>query len=355
MRDRNGDLNGVLYEGAAAPMLEKIKDEHESPKRTREFIRSGCRYLASLGMTSLHACDVEAYGLPEDMHTIEKLAESGELPQRVITYYDRMPSSCGLDGGLIACGGLKIFVDGSLGGHTAALREEYSDRAGESGQLLFDDDELQGLLREARERDIQVQLHMIGDAAIDQAIRAAKRVSGLPKGSVGYPLRFNHLIVSPPDQLEDLKELGVVVDIQPIQVHTDRYMGADRLGRERMQSVFPFRRLYDSGLIITGSSDAPVEDPNPWLGIWAAVCRTEIDGSPLKYPKSDEVLTLDEALAIYTKNPYRAIMSNQGYGDIAEQSHADFAVLENNPFEGDKQALKDVKVRETYLEGRRTF
>ena len=79
-----------------------------------------------------------------------------------------------------------------------------------------------------------------------------------------------------------------------------------------------------------------------------------MDGSPLPNAKPDELLTLDESLALYTKNPYRAIMKEQGYGDIAEGSRADFAVLENDPFKADKQALKDVKVRETYLEGRRT-
>lgn len=355
VRGKDGLPTGLLNEGAASPVLERIKEEHESPKRTREYIRSGCRHLASLGITAVHACDVPAYGLPEDMTAIEHLAESGELPLRVIAFYDKMPDSCGFDGGLVSCGGYKAFVDGNLGGRTAALREDYSDCAGERGLILMSDDELFNILRESDVRNVQVQMHMIGDAAIDQAIRVGKRLSGLPGGRAGYHLRFNHLIVSPPDQLEDMKELGVVVDIQPIQVHTDRHMAPSRLGHERMQHSYSFRRLYDSGLIITGSSDAPVEDPNPWLGIWAAVCRTDTDGSQLPDSKKDEVLTLDEALTIYTKNPYRAIMSPNGYGDISELSKADFVILENNPLDGDKQALKDVKVRETYLDGRRTY
>ena len=355
VRGKDGLPTGVLNESAASPMLERIKEEHESPKRAMEFIRAGCKRLISLGITSVHACDVPAYGLPEDMSAIGKLAELGELPLRVITYYDRMPHSAGFTGGLVSCGGFKVFVDGNLGGRTAAMRRGYSDSPAELGQLLMNDDELFDLLREARELGVQVQLHMIGDAAIDQAIRVAKRVDVLPDGRVSYPLRFNHLIVSPEDQLDDLIKLGVVIDLQPIQVHTDRLMAPSRLGRRRMQHTYSFRRLYDSGLIITGSSDAPVEDPNPWLGIWAAVCRTDFDGSGLKYSKDDEVLTLDEALAMYTKNPYRAINAESGYGDIAESSRADFVILEGNPFNMDKQALKDVKVRETYLSGRRVF
>ena len=97
-----------------------------------------------------------------------------------------------------------------------------------------------------------------------------------------------------------------------------------------------------------------MEDTNPWMGIWAAVCRTNHDGTPIRNSKMDEVLTLDEALTIYTKNPYLAI-GWKGYGVIAEGAHADFVILENDPFVEDSQRLKDVRVQATYLEGMRTF
>ncbi len=94
---------------------------------------------------------------------------------------------------------------------------------------------------------------------------------------------------------------ALVVDTQPIQAHTDRNMAPARLGRERMRHIYPFRRLYDSGLLMTGSSDAPMESANPWTGIWVAVCRTGYDGNPFKWSKADEVLTLDEARSLSTR------------------------------------------------------
>ena len=356
-RDADGEPTGMLREGAAGPILERIVAEHETPEKVRRLALESCRKLASMGITAVHACDAPLYGLPEQLSIFQDLHDEGTLPLRVISYFDTLPNysfRSGFGNAFVNYAGFKIFIDGGLGGRGAAMREDFSDAPGTRGVFNHTDEELYRLVRTATERDLQIQIHMIGDAAIDQATRVCKKVVKDLGRMPRYPLRFNHLIVSPPDQLEGLKELGVVVDVQPIQVHTDRNMAPARIGRERMQHIYSFRRLYDSGLLITGSSDGPMEDANPWLGIWSAVCRTNYDGSPLKEAKMDEVLTLDEALTIYTGNPYRAI-AWEGYGVIAEGTPADFAILEGDPFAEDRQRLKDVRVRATYLEGVKTF
>lgn len=356
VRGANGEPNGILNEGAAGPILQKIVEEYETPQKIRALAAEACKRLAAMGITAVHACDVPSYGLPEDLAVFQDLHDAGTLPLRVIAYHDELPNlslRSGFGDRFVNYGGYKVFIDGNLGGFTSAMREDFSDRPGCRGQLNHTDEELFEMLREATLRDIQVQMHMIGDAAIDQATRVCQRVVrevGRPK----FPFRFNHMIVSPPDQVAPLKELGVVLDIQPIQTFTDRKMAPSRLGRERMNSTYSFRRLYDSGLLVTGSSDGPMENPNPWLGMWAATCRTNEDGTPLKDAKADEVLTLDETLAIYTRNSYRAICWGDEYGTIREGGRADFAILEDNPFENDLQSLKDTRVRATYLEGGRT-
>lgn len=356
IRGENGEPNGILNESAASPILREIAEEHETPVKLRALAAEACGQLASMGVTAVHACDVPSYGLPEDLSVFQDLRDENILPVRVVSYHDRLPSlslRSGFGGRFLRYGGFKVFIDGNLGGFTSAMRGDFSDRAGCRGQLNHSDKELIDLLWEATRRDIQVQMHMIGDAAIDQAIRAAREVvRGL--GKPRFPFRFNHVIVSPPDQTAKLKELGAVLDVQPIQSFTDRAMAPSRLGRERMGSTYSFRRLYDSGLLMTGSSDAPMEDANPWLGIWAAVCRTNEDGSPLEGAKMDETLTLHEALTIYTRNPYRAILRGEGFGSIKKGAAADFAILENNPFKEPAQSLRTCKVRATFLEGERT-
>ena len=357
IRGADGEPNGILNEGAAAPIIQKITEEHETPRIIRALALEGCKRLASMGITAVHACDVPSYGIGEDLAAMLDLRDDGTLPLRVIMYHDTLPNlgiRSGFGDRFVSYAGLKVFVDGNLGGFTSAMREDFSDRPGCRGQFNHTDEELFEILHEATLRDIQVLMHMIGDAAADQAIRACQRVLR-DVGKPRFPFRFNHLIVCAHDQIAPMKELGVVLDVQPIQAFTDRSMAPSRLGRERMNSAFSFRRLYDTGLIMAGSSDCPIESPNPWLGIWAAVCRTDNDGSPLKDAKPDEVLTLDEALAIYTRNPYRAICRGDKVGEIREGAMADFAILEGNPFSEDKQSLKDTKVRATYLEGRKTF
>jgi predicted amidohydrolase YtcJ len=357
VRGPDGLPTGVLNEEAPGPILSLVEREHETRERIKSLAVKGCGMLASMGVTAVHACDAPLYGLPEDISIFQDMRDSGDLPIRVITYADRLPGMSfrsGLGDRFVQYAGLKIFLDGSLGARTAALRADFSDAPGNKGQLNHSDEELFDLMYAAFSRDIQVQIHMIGDAATDQAIRVAKRVYERLGGRPRRPPRFNHVIVSPPEQLDDLVSLGVVIDIQPIQTYTDRFMAPSRLGPERMRQTYQFRRFYDSGLIMTGSSDAPMENPNPWRGIWVAVCRTDSDGVPFKYSREDQALALDEALTIYTRNPYRAI-GWDGYGVIAEGASADFAILGNNPFEDDAQKLKDVKVRATYLEGVKTY
>lgn len=357
VRDENGTPTGVLHESGAGPILDRVVAEHETPEKIRALSLESCKKLASMGITAVHACDAPLYGLPEQLSIFQDLYDQGTLPLRVISYFDKMPNydfRTGFGNAFVNFAGFKIFIDGGLGGRGATMREDFSDAPGVRGTFNHTDEALYDMIRAATERDIQIQIHMIGDSAIDQAIRACKKVVADLGKKPRYPFRFNHLIVSPPDQIDGLKELGVVVDIQPIQAHTDRNMAPARIGSARMQHIYSFRRLYDSGLLLTGSSDGPMENPNPWIGVWVAVCRTDYGGTPLKDAKMDEVLTLDEALTIYTKNPYRAI-GWSGYGTISEGAHADFAILENDPFTEDKQKLKDIKVRATYLEGVKTF
>lgn len=356
VRGDDGEPTGILNESAAEPIIRIIRSENETPEKLRFLARDACARLASMGITAVHACGVPSYGLDEDLTIFQDMSDAGDIPVRVISYHDappNLPCRSGMGDRFVSYGGLKIFVDGNLGGFTSAMRGDFSDRARCRGQLIHTDEELFAIMREASARDIQMQMHMIGDAAIDQAIRTAQRLVA-ERGKPRRPIRFNHVIVAPPDMDTPLRELGVVLDIQPVQAFTDRVMAPARLGPERLNWTYPFRRLYDTGLLVTGSSDAPMENPNPWLGIWAAVCRTGENGEPILGNSRNEVLTLDEALAIYTRNPYRAILKGGRFGAIREGGWADFAILENNPFACGEQSLKDTMVRATYLEGRKT-
>ena len=353
LRDASGKVTGVMTEGGAAPIIEIVAREYETPAKLTAVMEKATTIMASRGITCGHACDAPTYALGEELFTWQDLYEAGRLPVRVICYHDRLPGftfRSGLGNDQIMYGGLKIFMDGTLGGHTCSMREPFDDMPETCGVPNHDDEELFATLLEAQKRGIQVQIHMIGDAAIEQAARAVERVVA-ELGQPRLPYRFVHVIVCPADLRERLKKLGVVLDVQPCQCYTDRVMAPLRLGAKRALDAYPFRALWDTGLIVAGSTDAPMEEENMWIGIWNAVTRADDDGSPLKYDPSP-TLTLDEALTAYTVNPWRALGKGDEFGMIREGYHADFTVIDGDPFKMPAMELKDTKHLATYLEGR---
>ena len=156
------------------------------------------------------------------------------------------------------------------------------------------------------------------------------------------------------DLRERLTKLGVVLDVQPCQCYTDRVMAPLRLGPKRALEAYPFRALWDTGLIMAGSTDAPMEEENMWIGIWNAVTRADDDGSPLKYDSSQK-LTLDEALTAYTVNPWRAVGKGDEFGMIKEGYRASFLVMEDDVLEVPAEEIGTVRVGATYIDGEKCY
>ena len=105
---------------------------------------------------------------------------------------------------------------------------------------------------------------------------------------------------------------------------------------------------------MAGSTDAPMEEENMWIGIWNAVCRCDDDGSPLKYDPS-QTLTLDEALTAYTVNPWLAVGKGDEFGRIKAGFHADFTITDGDPFKRPAMALRNTRHLATYLEGKKVW
>lgn len=353
-RYADGSPMGQLTEGAAGTIIDTIADIYEKPDNISRLIKKACEKLASEGITALHACDAPSYALGEDLAACQRLDEKGELPIRWACYHDELPNyriKSGFGNDKLFVAGLKIFADGTLGGHTCAMREDFSDDPGNKGLLNHSDEEMTSLLREAQKRGLQVQIHTIGDKGLEQTLKSIQAVKA-KLGEPDLPYRINHAIVCPKDLLSELKATGCVVDVQPIQAHTDRNMTPLRVGDERMKNCYAFRSLCENIDIVTGSSDAPMEDPNPWLGIWAAVTLSNFDGTSLRHYNLDEKLSLDQALTIYTVNPWRALGRGDRFGKIAEGYRADFTIVDGDPFEKNPQDLYKTRHLATFVDGK---
>jgi predicted amidohydrolase YtcJ len=198
-----------------------------------------------------------------------------------------------------------------------------------------------------------VQVHAIGDAAIDQALDSFEAFLG-KASPLEFPFRLNHVIATRPDQIERLNRVRPACDIQPIQSVSDMDMAPQRLGPTRARTAYAWKTLENLGLLMTGSSDGPVDTANLWISVDAAVNARKTDGSGQCW-KQDERLNLDSALRMFTVNPYRAIGQGKRLGRIAAGLPADFAILDADPFSIATEDLHKIRVQTTLAGGLLTW
>nr|HPI97429.1 amidohydrolase family protein [Synergistales bacterium] len=332
-----------------------MKKEMSSPAMEKEMLYRTCRRLASEGITSAHTCGTAAYGLEENITAYVEMHQLGRLALRIVHYSDKMPEK-GIRSGhgdeWISYGGYKMFLDGSLGGRTAALTSPYEDQWENMGMLNLSQEEVTSRMREAHERGIQTQVHAIGDAAIDQFIRALRSLKGVasPKGDLRH--RIVHLQVCRPDQIVELRNRKAICDIQPVFVPSDIDIATSRLGKWRSGWAYPWRDMLSSGLHLNGSSDAPVEPTSPLRGIWAAINRTDDEGEPVRGWRPDQCLTLEETLPLFTSNPPISVGRGNQLGRISEGFLADMVILDRNIWRCPPQEIKKIKPLFTFVDGK---
>lgn len=353
VRDVDGLPTGQLNEGGAAPLLEEISAQYETKERMRILVKQACLDFSAVGVTAIHDCDAPTYALGSDLSVLQSLCNANELPLRVITYHDSLPVhnyTSGWGNDMLMYGGFKIFTDGSVGGRTAALSAPYSDAPTIYGQCNLSDDDMYKMLLQAHLQGIQVQIHVIGDAALEQVTSVLERLIS-EYGEPLLPYRLNHCTLTTTDIVKRLKKLNVAFDIQPAQAYRNRKMMPLRFGEERSKNSYCFRRLWSTDLPVNSSSDAPIETINPWEGIWTLVCRSEADGIPIDCYDTEEILPLTDAMRTYTYNPWQTINLGSKYGIIAPGFKADFTAVDGDPFTMVPNELRSVKHLATFCNG----
>ena len=169
------------------------------------------------------------------------------------------------------------------------------------------------------------------------------------------PFRIIHVQMITDSLLERMKKLPVVLDVQPVFLCTDYRWVEDRIGKERAKGAYAWKTLKDAGLIQTGSSDCPVESFDPMGGIYAFVARADRNGNPPGGYGPSEKLSVYEAIEIFTKNVHYATGQQDYLGTLEAGKFADLVVLASDPFEAKEADLKDIKVAQTYIAGKRVY
>lgn len=325
-RDANGEPTGIVRR-EANHIIRRWSVGAMTQDELDRARRAVTAHAAARGIASVHEM-----GGPDIMGVEDFDAWCYERwPVEVVPYWG------GLDLGFVVERDLKqiggdLFLDGSLGSHTAALSEPYDDDRG-SGDLEFDDDTLVELFLEATHAGIQVGVHAIGDEAIRQAVRAWERVAEQLPDYLGDAVRrlhhrIEHAELVPPDLLDEIAMLGLVVSSQP--AFDARWGGPDgmyqaRLGSERASTISPLRALADRGVPLALGSDANVTPMDPWGTVYAAQHRYVDDHS----------ITRLEAVSAHTLGGRTAARQDRHVGVVRAGMRADLAAFQGDPYNED--------------------
>jgi predicted amidohydrolase YtcJ len=165
-------------------------------------------------------------------------------------------------------------------------------------------------------------------------------------------LRVIHASTADPSQIDRLRRLPVILDVQPNFIHSDGAFVPDRLGPARLSHFTPLRSYIDAGILLTGGSDAPVDPPLPFLGMECAVTRKSIDGFPAEGLVPEQAISVYEAVSMYTRNAAYCSSEEHVKGTISAGKYADFVLLDKDIFEIDKTEIHTVNVLKTVVGGK---
>jgi predicted amidohydrolase YtcJ len=251
---------------------------------------------------------------------------------------------------MLRVGPLKIFSDGALGSQTASMFAPYDGQPGNVGVRVRTPEEIEHLVRRAVEAGLWTAIHAIGDRANRDVLDVLERHRPASE-RIGARHRIEHVQVLHPEDLPRLARLGVVASMQPIHATADRDI-ADRYWGARARWSYAWHSLAAAGTVLAFGSDAPVETPDPWRGLYAAVTRRREDepGRPAWYP--EERLTLEDAIRAYTAGAAYAAGTDAWQGTLEPGKVADFIVLDRDPYAGPPEDLLRVEVLATAVGGR---
>jgi len=358
-RDTTGKPTGILRELAINLVRQAVTPPDADQVMTA--FEDAAKALHRRGVTGIHDVRLMA---DEDgaraFQTFQKLDHDGRLdlrcwvtlPGHHLDNIIGLGLRTGFGNDRLRIGHIKFFSDGGMGARTAWLIDPYLDA--ERGMPLIDMDVMAQEIDKADNAGLSVMVHAVGDRAnrelinIFEALKSHRTASHSPSPAI--PHRIEHVQMLRPEDADRLRNLNLALCVTPANMVLDMNL-IDLAVGEKGKWTYAFRQLMDTGVPVMFSSDCPVCDPDPLLGIHAAVTRLRADGTPKGgwYPNSR--VTVAEALKAYTLTP--AAVHNAGHiGTIAPDKKADLVVLSRNILVLPPSQLPEIRVDMTLFDGR---
>jgi hypothetical protein len=348
---RTGEPTGVLKDEAMS-LVYRVMPEATDEERDEAFRRAQAHALAR-GVTMVHDmgdwADLEAYRRAEAADEL-RIRIYALVPLATWSRLRDYVAANGRGDDRLRWGGLKGFVDGSLGSTTAWFHEPYEDDPGTSGLMVTDTAELRGWIMSADAADLHVVVHAIGEYANDWLLDVFE-ATARTNGARDRRFRIEHAQHLSASAIPRFARLGVLPSMQPYHAIDDGRWAEKRIGADRIQRTYAFRSLLDSGANLMFGSDWTVAPIDPLAGIHAAVTRRTIDGANPGGWVPAEKISVEEALRAYTAaNAYGAFMEDR-LGTLRVGGLADLVVLSEDLTRIDPIAIGDVRVDYTIVGG----
>jgi len=385
-RDIAGQPNGILRETARDFVTAVIPPP--SAEKRRQAIESALQEVAIAGITSVQdnsdAENGDAYW--EDFKIFEQLEHEGKLTVRISEW---LPFNAPIEtlkarsaahpqsDSMLRTGMLKAFMDGSLGSHTAAMLQPYTDDPKNSGIPRYEQPRLNEMAVERLQAGFQLGFHAIGDRAVEMALEAfaeaekaareiqnpgtVSPINGAGGSRAGAPaphqpdfrLRIEHVQVTNPVQVARFRDLKVIASMQPSHLLTDMHWVNSRLGDARAAHSYAWAEFAKHGVTLAFGSDDPYGPLAPLLGLYAATTRKSENGKTEFHP--EQKLTIEQAIAAYTTGSAVAEFAEKEKGMLAPGMLADFIVLDKDVTAIPLEQILHTRVLQTVVGGKTVF
>ena len=352
VRDKSGQPSGIFKDNAQQLIDAAVPDP--APAMLDRALDAAMTYANANGVTS-----VDHMGTWSDLEVFERARRAGTLRTRIyaavpLSTWARLRDTVAARGrgdSWLRIGGLKGFVDGSLGSHTAAMMQPFTDAPSDTGLLVNTPDNLYSWTSNADKSQLHVIVHAIGDRAINLQLNIFERVER-ENGPRDRRFRIEHAQHIAPADVPRFGQLGVIPSMQPYHAIDDGRWAEKVIGHERARTTYAFRSLRDTRARLAFGSDWPVAPATPLEGIYAAVTRRTLDD---KHPDGwipEQKITVEDALRAYTVDAAYATFEEKDKGSLAPGRLADVVIIDRDLTKIDPQTIRDAKIEYTIVGGR---
>ena len=322
-------------------------------------MEKGISYLHSLGITTIH--DIRLMGGLDGHDSFIAFQKLNEKDKLNIRCHVSLPGentdkavALGLRTGFgdnrLKIGHLKFFADGGMGARTAWMIEKYTDA--DYGMPLTPVEEIENSIFKAEKSGLSVMVHAIGDRANKEIVSMFERIEKKNPFRPKIPHRIEHVQMIRPEDLKRMAELkNIVTSCQPNNLSLDISMIEKSVG-EKSKYTYMLKSILDNGIPLILNSDAPVCDPNPFIGMFSAVTRKRLDNTPKNGWYIEQALSVEEAVKGYTITPAIAAGVGNVSGSISKGKFADIIVLDKDIYSINQNLLADTKVELTIFDGK---